>query len=56
MTVGVQTAHRIIAEIGGKLALMLARPKDPPDMDYGRMADELQQVVDTLRARAKEKS
>lgn len=52
MTVGVQTAHRIVAEVGGVLALWLARPQAPPKVDYGRMADDLQQVVDTLRAKA----
>lgn len=54
MTIGVQSAHRICARIAGQLALWLARPKEPPPMDYARMADELQQVVDTLRERAKE--
>lgn len=51
-TIGVQSAHRICAEIAGQLALWMARPKEPPTMDYARMADELQQVVDTLRERA----
>lgn len=52
MTVGVQTCHRICAEIAGQMALWMARPKDPPQMDYGRLADQLQQVVDTLREKA----
>jgi hypothetical protein len=54
VTIGVREAHRICAEVGGTLALWLARPKDPPKVDYGRMADQLQQVVDTLRERSKE--
>lgn len=56
MTIGVQAAHRICAEIAGQLALWQARPKAPPVMDYTRMANELQQVVDTLRAKAAERA
>lgn len=55
MTVGVQTAHRYCAEAAGALALWMARPKEPPVLDYGRMADRLQQVVDTLRNKAAER-
>lgn len=54
MSVGVQEAHRICAQTAGVLALWIARPKDPPKVDYGRMANDLQQVVDTLREKAKE--
>lgn len=54
MTIGVKAAHAICARIAGNLALWQARPKEPPKMDYARMADELQQVVDTLRAQARE--
>lgn len=56
MTIGVQAAGRICAEIAGQLALWQARPKDPPKMNYARMADRLQLVVDTLRAKADEQT
>lgn len=55
MTIGVQTAHHFCAEAAGALALWMARPKDPPQVDYGRLADQLQAVVEILRAKAAEK-
>lgn len=54
MTIGVKAAGEICARIAGVMALWQARPKDPPPVDFGRLADELQQVVDTLRARSQE--
>lgn len=53
MTIGVETAHRICARVTGQLALWLARPKEPPAIDYGKAADDLQKVVDTLREKAR---
>jgi hypothetical protein len=52
LIVGVQEAHRICASAAGQLALWLARPKEPPAIDYSRLAEQLQNVVDTLRAKA----
>lgn len=50
--IGVESAHRICAKATGVLALWMARPKDPPKIDYGQLADELQKVVDVLRGKA----
>lgn len=52
MTLGVKEAHRICAQVAGTLALWMARPAAPPEVNYAKMADDLQQVVDTLRAKA----